>query len=62
MFNNIKNKKLCIFGVAFKKGTNDARNSAALTVILKLLIEGAHLQIYDPQVERTHFINELSWK
>jgi UDPglucose 6-dehydrogenase len=62
MFNNVKGKSLCMLGVAFKQGTNDARNSPALYVCMKLLVEGGTLKIYDPKVERTHFINEMSWK
>lgn len=36
MFNNVKGKSLCMLGVAFKQGTNDARNSPALYVCMKL--------------------------
>jgi len=59
MFNTLKHKKLCMLGVAFKQGTNDARNSPALYVCMKLLIEGATIKVYDAKVERTYFINEM---
>jgi len=62
MFNTLKHKKLCMLGVAFKQGTNDARNSPALYVCMKLLIEGATIKVYDAKVERTYFINEMKWK
>ena len=44
---NLKNKKLAIFGVAFKKDTNDARESAAINICHFLLEEGAILSILD---------------
>lgn len=59
MFNTLRKKKMCMLGVAFKKGTNDARNSPALYQVMKLLIEGATLNIYDPKVEREHLIDMI---
>lgn len=60
MFNNLRKKNICMLGVAFKKGTNDARNSAALYQIMKILIEGATLKIYDPKVSREHLIDMIA--
>lgn len=51
MFSNVSGKKIAILGFTFKKDTGDTRETAALTVIDKLLDEGAHLSIYDPAVE-----------
>jgi len=59
MFNTLKHKKLYMLGVAFNQGTYDAWNSPAIYVCMKLLIEGATIKVYDPQVERTYFINEM---
>jgi UDPglucose 6-dehydrogenase len=53
---NIKHKRICILGTAFKKGTNDPRESPAVEICHYLLEEGAFLQIYDPQ---TSFENVL---
>ena len=48
-FNTVADKKVAIFGFAFKPGTNDTRDSPALQVCLHLLEEQAELQITDPQ-------------
>jgi UDPglucose 6-dehydrogenase len=50
MFNTVSGKNICIWGFAFKKDTNDARESPAITVCCRLLEEQAKLKIYDPQV------------
>ena len=50
MFNTITDKKIAIFGFAFKKDTGDTRESAAIDVSEHLLEEGASLAIYDPRV------------
>lgn len=50
MFNTVSDKKIAIFGFAFKKDTNDTRESAAIYVCRDLLKERAKLTIYDPQV------------
>ncbi len=50
MFNTVSDKKLAIWGFAFKKDTNDTRESAAIYVCRDLLRERARLTIYDPQV------------
>lgn len=50
MFNTLSEKKIGILGFAFKKDTNDTRESPAIYVCQKLLAEGAQLSIYDPEV------------
>lgn len=52
LFNTVTGKKIAILGFAFKKDTNDTRESAAIYVCRDLLEEQAHLTIYDPQVSR----------
>ena len=49
MFNTVSGKTIAIWGFAFKKDTNDARESPAITVCQRLLEEQAHLKIYDPR-------------
>ena len=46
---NLVKKKLCIFGTAFKKDTNDPRESPAVEICNYLLLEGAVLHIHDPK-------------
>jgi UDPglucose 6-dehydrogenase len=50
MFHSVSDKKIAIWGFAFKKDTNDTRESAAIHVCRDLLEERARLSIYDPQV------------
>ncbi len=50
LFNTVADKKIAVFGFAFKKDTNDTRESAAIYVCQNLLEEQAHLAIYDPKV------------
>lgn len=51
LFNTVMGKRVAILGYAFKKDTNDTRESAAGYVCRDLLEEGAKLAIYDPQVK-----------
>nr|MDD3719897.1 UDP-glucose/GDP-mannose dehydrogenase family protein [Candidatus Gracilibacteria bacterium] len=44
---NLHGKKIAIFGVAFKPGTDDLRESKGLDIIKKLLYAGAKLKIFD---------------
>lgn len=46
---NLKNKKIGVWGIAFKANTDDVRESPALKVIDKLLDEGAIISVHDPQ-------------
>ncbi len=57
MFNTVSNKRIAIWGFAFKKDTNDTRESAAIYVCRDLLEERARLAIYDPQVSE-HQVRE----
>src|SRR4029078_391195 len=50
MFNTISGKRIAILGFAFKKDTNDTRESAAIDVCRALLNEKAHLANYYPRV------------
>ncbi len=50
LFNTVSGKKIAVFGFAFKKDTNDTRESAAIYVCRDLLEEKAVLSIYDPKV------------
>ena len=51
LFNTVNGKRIAILGFAFKKDTNDTRESPAIQVCRDLLREHAHLAIYDPRVE-----------
>jgi UDPglucose 6-dehydrogenase len=50
LFNTVNGKHIGILGFAFKKDTNDTRETAAIAVCRDLLAEGARVYVYDPQV------------
>lgn len=50
LFNTITNKKIAVFGFAFKKNTGDTRESAAITLVDNFIKESANIHIYDPKV------------
>lgn len=59
LFNTVSGKRIAILGFAFKKDTNDTRESAAIHICRDLLHERAHLAIYDPQVDAQQIHQDL---
>ena len=59
LFNTVTDKKIALFGFAFKKDTNDTRESAAIYVGRDLLEEKAQLAIYDPKVSEAQVRKDL---
>lgn len=57
LYNTVSGKKIAFLGWAFKKDTNDTRESAAIYVADDLLSEQANIAIFDPKVEpeQIHF-------
>jgi UDPglucose 6-dehydrogenase len=51
LYNTVSGKRIAVLGFAFKKDTNDTRESAAIHVCRGLLLERARVAIYDPQVD-----------
>ncbi|MFP4446386.1 MAG: nucleotide sugar dehydrogenase [Desulfosudaceae bacterium] len=49
MFGTLADKKIAVFGFSFKPDTGDTRDAPAITVVKRLLEEGARLVITDPQ-------------
>ncbi len=49
MFNTVAEKKIALFGFAFKANTGDSRESPAIYVTQKLLEERAYVSITDPK-------------
>lgn len=59
MFNSVAGKRIAVFGFAFKKDTNDTRETPAISVCRDLLEEQALLAIYDPKVEQGQVLKDL---
>ena len=60
MFNTVSDKRIAIWGFAFKKDTNDTRESASIYVCRDLLLEKARLCIYDPKVSPEQVKRDLA--
>jgi UDPglucose 6-dehydrogenase len=50
LYGSVADKKIAVLGFAFKKDTNDTRESAAIAVCRDLLGEQANVVVYDPKV------------
>lgn len=61
MYNTVNGKKIALLGWAFKKDTNDTRESAAIYVADHLLDEEAHLVVYDPKVTAEQIYKDLDY-
>jgi len=59
LFNTVSGKRIAILGFAFKKDTNDTRESAAIHIVRDLLTENAHVVIYDPRVPKETIHRDL---
>ncbi|MGF7024170.1 nucleotide sugar dehydrogenase [Sphingobacterium sp. HSC-15S19] len=61
MYNTVNGKKIAFLGWAFKKNTNDTRESAAIYVADHLLEEEAHVVVYDPKVSAEQIYKDLDY-
>lgn len=61
LYNTVSGKKIAFLGWAFKKDTNDTRESAAIHVADELLYEQANLAVYDPKVEENKIQADLNY-
>jgi UDPglucose 6-dehydrogenase len=61
LYNTVSGKKIAFLGWAFKKDTNDTRESAAIFVADDLLSEQATVTVYDPKVEEDQIQFDLNY-
>ena len=59
LYNTVNGKKIAFLGWAFKKDTNDTRESAAIYVADELLGEQAEIVVYDPKVKAEQIYDDL---
>jgi len=61
MYNTVSSKTIAFLGWAFKKDTNDTRESAAIYVADMLIEEQANINVYDPKVSEEQMLNDLDY-
>ncbi|MCO6146900.1 UDP-glucose 6-dehydrogenase [Flavobacterium sp. NRK1] len=61
LYNTVSGKKIAFLGWAFKKDTNDTRESAAIYVADDLLNEQANIAVYDPKVEESIIYRDINY-
>ncbi len=61
LYNTVADKKITFLGWAFKKDTNDTRESAAIYVANDLINEQARIAIYDPKVSGKKVLADLDY-
>ncbi len=61
LYNTISGKKIAFLGWAFKKDTNDTRESAAIYVADYLLKEEANIAVFDPKVAKNKILSDLDY-
>ena len=59
LFNTVSGKKITFLGWAFKKDTNDTRESAAIYIADQLLQDKAEINIYDPKVSAEQIYSDI---
>lgn len=59
MFNTVNGKKIAFLGLAFKKNTNDTRESEAIYVAGHLLEEQAQISVFDWEVQEHQICKNL---
>src|SRR5471032_1855745 len=62
LFNTVADKKIAVLGFAFKKDTNDTRESAAISICRDLLAEQAKVVVYDPKVTAVEIVADVCGK
>ena len=61
LYNTVADKKITFLGWAFKKDTNDTRESAAIYVANDLINEQANISVFDPKVSQKQVLSDLDY-
>jgi len=61
LFGTVSGKRITLFGWAFKKNTNDTRESAAIYIADILIENGAQICVYDPKVTEQQILCDLDY-
>ncbi|MGV3697454.1 UDP-glucose 6-dehydrogenase [Flavobacterium sp.] len=61
LYNTVSGKKITFLGWAFKKDTNDTRESAAIYVADDLINEQAKIALFDPKVGQKQVLSDLDY-
>ena len=61
LYSTVNGKTIAFLGWAFKKDTNDSRESAAIYVADLLIEEHANIKVYDPKVTATQMQSDLNY-
>ena len=61
LYNTVNGKTIAFLGWAFKKDTNDTRESAAIYVADLLMDEQATIKVYDPKVTATQMQSDINY-
>lgn len=61
LYNTVSGKKIAFLGWAFKKDTNDTRETAAMYVADHLLNDRAEISVYDPKVKHEQMFIDLEY-
>ena len=61
MYNTVNGKNITFLGWAFKKDTNDTRESSAIYVADHLIAEEATISVYDPKVTKEQIYSDLEY-
>jgi len=61
LYNTVSGKKITFLGWAFKKDTNDTRESAAIYVADDLINEQANIALFDPKVSHHQVLSDLNY-
>lgn len=59
--NTLSDKKITFLGWAFKKDTNDSRESAAIYIADRLIEDQGEIYVYDPKVSKDRMLNDLNY-